>query len=130
MVAEVRPLAPASVELLRQTVLGLARKGRVDDRRMRQRDAVLISLLAHAGLRPQEARGLTWRNVRENTLLVDAPKTGQRRTVRLLAPLRQDLAGWRMVLGRPADSTPIIPAQDGGVWSEFAYEQWRGGIWR
>jgi integrase len=97
---------------------------------MRQRDAMLISVLAYAGLRPQEARGLTWRHVRDNTLLVDAPKTRQRRTVRLLSPLRQDLAEWRLALGRPADGTPVIPAQDGGPWSEVAYEQWRGGIWR
>jgi integrase len=60
---------------------------------------------------------------------VDAPKTGQRRTVRLLAPLRQDLAEWRLALGRPDDRTPIIPGADGGLWSEYAYEQWRGGIW-
>ncbi|MDQ1464194.1 MAG: hypothetical protein QOC73_1135 [Actinomycetota bacterium] len=25
--------------------------------------------------------------------------------------------------GRAADGTPIIPAQDGGTWSEYAYEQ-------
>jgi integrase len=24
---------------------------------------------------------------------------------------------------------PVIPAQDGGFWSEIAYEQWRSGIW-
>lgn len=127
--AERRTLAPATVERLRAAVVGLARKGRADDRKLRQRDAVLISLLAYAGLRPQEARGLTWGHVRENTLLIDAPKTGQRRTVRLLSPLRQDLAEWRLACGRPSDREPVIPAQDGGAWSEIAYEHWRAGIW-
>ena len=68
------------------------------------RDAALFSVLAYAGLRPSEALALTWPDVREKTLLVqralslgedDDTKTQHHRTVRLLAPLREDLGEWR-----------------------------------
>ena len=54
---EVRPLAPVTVEALRAV--------------SQERDAVLISVLAYAGLRPQEALGLCWVHVRARTLLVE-----------------------------------------------------------
>jgi integrase len=54
---EVRPLAPATVEALRQA--------------SGARDATRISVLAYAGLRPQEALALRWEDVRERTILVD-----------------------------------------------------------
>ena len=37
----------------------------------------------------------------ERTLTVAAAKTGRRRTVRFLGPLREDLLAWRMACGRP-----------------------------
>ena len=86
---EVRPLSPLNVEQLRSVAAKRRKHG--------ARDAALISLLAYAGLRPQEALALRWGDVRELTLLVEkaadgqggvkATKTGQARTVRLLAPL-------------------------------------------
>ena len=75
--AEVRPLPPATVEAMRAAC--------------EPRDATLISVLAYAGLRPQEALALRWQHVGQRTLTVYAPKTGQRRSVRLLAPLAEDL---------------------------------------
>jgi integrase len=92
---EVRPLAPAAVEALRGE-LG-------------HRDAVLVSLLAYAGLRPGEARMLRWGHVQERTLVIGAAKTGRRRTVRLLDSLAHDLREWRLACGRPADDRPVIP---------------------
>lgn len=53
---EVRALSPGTIEAMR-TALGV-------------RDASLISVLAYAGLRPGEALGLRWSDVRERTLLV------------------------------------------------------------
>ena len=59
------------------------------------RDATLISVLAYAGLRPGEALALQWRDVREQTILIeralslgqeDDTKTDAHRTVRLLVP--------------------------------------------
>jgi integrase len=98
----VRPLAPATVEAIRAL--------------LRPRDATFISLLAYAGLRPQEARALLWAHVQERTLVVHAPKTRrhstQPRSVRLLAPLAQDLREWRLLSGRPGGDLPVIPAMD------------------
>jgi integrase len=113
MHAEVRPLAPASVEALR-AALG-------------HRDAVLVSLMAYAGLRPGEARELRWGHVLDRTLVIGASKTGKRRTVRLLDPLATDLRERRMASGRPADDAPVIPRpSDGGVMSARSFNDWRG----
>jgi integrase len=68
--------------------------------RKRERDAVLLCVLAYAGVRPSEALALRFGDVAERTLLVERSlgpdgslkrtKTGQIRSVRLLAPLRED----------------------------------------
>ena len=57
----VTPLAPSAVEALRREMLA---RGRFDG-------ATLLSLLAYAGLRPEEALALQWRHVRERTLLIE-----------------------------------------------------------
>jgi integrase len=117
---EVRPLAPATVEGLRAA--------------SDPRDATLISVLAYGGLRPQEALALTWGHVRDRTLLIERAvslgeakdtKTRAHRTVRLLAPLREDLLAWRLQSGRPADGVLVFPGHDGGLWSETAWKNWR-----
>jgi integrase len=133
----VRPLAPATVEAIRKALRGGAgrdgRSTRRDVRALADRDAVMISLLAYAGLRPQEMRALRWSHVLDRTLVVHAPKTQRYRTaprsVRLLAPLAQDLREWRMASGRPGDDAPVIPALDGSEMTETAFEQWRGRAW-
>jgi integrase len=90
---------------------------------------VLVSLLAYAGLRPGEARELRWGHVGERTLVVNAHKTGRRRTVRLLEPLAQDLRGWRLASGRPADGKAVIPRpSDGEVMSAKSFNIWRGDM--
>jgi integrase len=111
---EVRPLAPQSVEALRAVLSA--------------RDATIVSVLAYAGLRPGELRTLRWQHVKERTLVVAAPKTGRRRTVPLLAPLRQDLAAWRLLSGRPADRELVFPSATGGQWSDRAFNEWRGRV--
>src|SRR5260370_571255 len=55
--AEVRPLAPSTIEAMRAAAT--------------TRDAVLLAVLAYAGLRPGEALALRWGDVRERTLLVE-----------------------------------------------------------
>ena len=135
--AEVRPLAPITVERIRQALLAGAGRDSASTRHdvlaLRDRDAVMVSLLAYAGLRPQEMRGLCWGHVQERTLIIHAPKTvrhrSQPRTVRLLAPLAQDLREWRLASGRPDDRTPVIPALDGAGMSENAFEMWRSRAW-
>src|SRR4051794_23830565 len=91
----VQAIPPSLIETMRGQLL---ERGRV-------RDATLLSLLAYAGLRPQEALALQWRHVRERTLLVEhAISDGQLkslknrrqpRTVDLLEALHDDLAVWR-----------------------------------
>jgi integrase len=118
---EVRPLAPATVEALR-VACG-------------PRDATLISALAYAGLRPQEAVALRWGDIRERTILIERAvslggeadtKTTAHRTVRLLAPLREDLLAWKLRSGRPRDTSPVFPGPEGRSWSKTSYDNWRG----
>jgi integrase len=118
--AEVRPLAPATVERMRAA--------------SSPRDATLISVLAYSGLRPGEALALRWGDVRERTILVERSlslgqakdtKTTAHRTVRLLAPLARDLAEWRLRSGRPDDDALVFPGHDRRLWSEPAYQSWR-----
>lgn len=109
--AEVLPLAPARIEALRAALTN--------------RDATITSLLAYAGLRPGELRGLRWRHVGQRTLLVDLEKTGARRSVRVLAPLRDDLGEWREASGEPTTDAHVFAATDGGAWSANAFEKWR-----
>ena len=109
---EVRPLAPVRVEAMRRAAANL-------------RDATIVSVLAYSGLRPGELRELLWCRVRERTLLVDAAKTGRRRTVRLLVPLAADLALWRAAAGDSGDDLPVFPDERGGVWTANGFEKWR-----
>lgn len=98
------------------------------------RDAAFVAVLAYAGLRPGEALGLRWGDVRERTILVQRSislgeeadtKTRQHRTVRLLAPLAADLRAWRMAAGRPDAVQLVFPGQDGQPWTQAAYQSWR-----
>ncbi|MGZ4268799.1 MAG: site-specific integrase, partial [Solirubrobacteraceae bacterium] len=93
-----------------------------------------MSVLAYAGLRPGEALALRWGDVRERTVLIqralslgteDDTKTTQHRTVRLLAPLKADLAAWRLASGRPGDDALAFPCRTGEPWTVAAYQSWR-----
>jgi integrase len=117
---EVQALSPSTVEAMR-SALGV-------------RDATLVSVLAYAGLRPGEALGLRWGDMRERTLLVQRSvtlgeeadtKTRQHRTVRLLAPLAADLRAWRLAANQPDDGGLVFPAKDGQPWTQAAYQSWR-----
>jgi integrase len=117
---EVRPLAPATVEALRAV--------------SRERDAVLMSVLAYAGLRPQEALGLSFAHVRDRTILVERAvslgelkdtKTRAHRTVRLLAPLQDDLRSWRCSCGRAAEGALVFPGPHGQPFTKTDWDNWR-----
>ena len=93
-------------------------------------------MLAYAGLRPSEALALHWSDVRAQTILVqralslgeDADtKTHQHRTVRLLAPLRDDLELWR---GSTSGNQLVFPGHDGEPWKLPAYQSWRRRAFR
>ena len=124
------PCAPYRQRPSRRSVESSSRGGRV-------RDATLVSVLAYAGLRPGEALALRWGDVGERTILVERAaalgdvketKTGQTRSVRLLAPLAGDLREWRIKCGRPDDDALVFPTSDGRVWTEEHWRNWRQRI--
>ena len=105
----------------------------------RQRDALLVSLIAYAGLRPGELRALRLADVREGTILVQRAadpdglikptKTAPKRAVRLLSPLAQDLRERRLTIGRPPDSAPLLANDDRRPWDKSAWQMWRADRW-
>lgn len=121
----IRPLPPADIERLRAAMLAR------DD----QASAILVSVMAYAGLRPGEATALTWEDIGDRTILVERSndqdgevvetKTGAIRTVRLLEPLAEDLAAWRATRDNPAPSQPLVPRADGHGWNIDDYKNWR-----
>jgi integrase len=118
------PPSPVLVERMRAELLG----------KRQLRDATLVTLLAYAGPRPQEALALPWCNVRERSLLIDraqsdeglkGTKTGRTRSVRLLAPLAADLAAWRLASGRPDGDELVFPTAGGELWRDHDWRNWR-----
>jgi integrase len=96
-------------------------------------------VLAYSGIRPGEAPALRWGDVRDKTILVQRAlslgdesdtKTRAHRTVRLFAPLAQDLREWRMAAGRLSDRELIFPSDSGGPWTTPAYQSWRRRAFR
>lgn len=108
---EVHPLAPATVEALRQA--------------LPLREATIVSVLAYTGVRPGELRGLRWRHVKDQTIIVNAEKTRTRRTVRILSSVARDLAIWKDASGDPGGDEFVFPSSDGGEWSSNGFEKWR-----
>ena len=124
----VRPLAPVTVEAMRARLLAGEQL----------RDAVLVSVLAYAGLRPEEARALRWEDVGERTIRVERAaagstvketKTDEIRTVRLLEPLSRDLAQWRERCGGAAAGL-VFPTSRGTLWTDFDWRNWRRRVYR
>ena len=96
---EPEPVSPETVERIRA--------------QLDHYDATLVSVLAYAGLRPEsEAVTLTWGQVRERSLLIPASRKrgGRERSVRLLAPLAQDLMAWREASPNTGAAFPRVPA--------------------
>jgi integrase len=112
----VEPLAPVVVERIRLL--------------MKPADAMLVSILAYAGPRPEEALRLRWRDLGQRTLHVYAEKTGRPRVVDVLSPLAQDLAEWRLQSGRPSQSELIVPRRGGREWQEHDWRNWRRRIYQ
>ena len=114
----VRALTPNDVEAIRAE--------------LRPRDTAIVSCLAYSGPRPGELLRfpLSWEDVGERTVLYRQPKTKKPpRPVRLVGPLAQDLAEWRLAQARPV-SGPVFPAHDGGPWSIDEWRNWARRIFR
>jgi site-specific recombinase XerD len=61
---------------------------------------------------------------------VHASKTERPRTIKLLAPLAQDLAEWRLASGRPDQTALIFPTHDGDDWKLHDWQNWRRRIYQ
>jgi len=100
------------------------------------RDQALVSVLAYAGMRPEDALALEVRHLGRATLLVEQKNVdgtivaGQKvdrppRSIDLLGPLRQDLAEYLLATGRRAPKALLFPRLDGEPWRETDYRNWR-----
>ena len=117
---EVPPVPPATVE------------------RLRARDALMVSVLAYAGLRPQELLALHWEDVLSEAVVVRRKnvdgrlypytKTRQNRRVQLLAPLAADLAEWKLATGRRGGL--VVPRENGEPWTKHQYQHWRRHVYK
>lgn len=98
--------------------------------RGRERDVVLLELLAYAGLRPQsEAITLTWRGVRDRSLLIRDTKRGRERSVPLIPTLAQTLSEWRRRTGA-GKLTSIVAPTAAGPWSTSDWRNRRQRVFR
>ena len=127
---EAQPLVPLQVEHVAADLMA----------RGYEMSAVLVRLMAYTGLRPQEALGLHWYAVREQTLLVEVANADgelerlknrkrsrkRSRTVDLMTPVQEDLRTWRSACGDPADDQLVFAhATCGGLWRDEHYRTWR-----
>jgi integrase len=110
----VEPPEVLEVERIRAALLA---KGRMQD-------AVLVSLMAYAGLRPHEALELLWSDIQGRNIRVRAmKKVGARgRSVRLLKPLAADLS--QLKLKRSRNALVMINGR-GGQWTPTTFNNWR-----
>jgi integrase len=150
------PISPATIEAIRAVLLDPPPRGvpaSLAARRQRRgyhlaapgtpgtrpRDALIVSLLAYAGLRPGELRALRLSDIREHTILVQraaspdgsvkATKTGERRSVRVLRPLAQELREYRLAIGRPPATRLLLSDGEGRPWDKNAWQMWRADRW-
>jgi integrase len=70
-------------------------------KRMLPRGAMLVSLLAYSGPRPEEALRLAWRDVGAEALHFHDTKRHRERWTPMLTPLAADLREWGLACGRP-----------------------------
>jgi site-specific recombinase XerD len=108
-------IKPDQVEMIRQHLIASAGL----------RDVVLLELLAYAGLRPEsEAIALTWKHVRDRSLLIVDTKRGRERTVRLVAQLQQALVDWKPRTPHGPGKL-VIPPRPDRSWTDGTRDEWR-----
>ncbi|MDP9400041.1 MAG: tyrosine-type recombinase/integrase [Actinomycetota bacterium] len=122
---QVTPIPPATVELLRHQL-------------PTTRDRALVSVLAYAGLRPQEALALAVEDISDRSLFIHGAvadgslrpytKTRRHRFVRLLAALAQDLREYRLAVG--IGRGLLFPRPDGAPWRDTDYRNWRRRVFQ
>jgi integrase len=121
-------LAPAAVEAIRAWFLA--------QKPARLGDATLVSVMAYAGPRPEEAFAMKWSNLHGRRYLVEhknvdgeliakrpEDKKGGPRWIELPEAVVADLAEWRLAIGRPQGL--IFPKASGNPWSKSDRGNWR-----
>jgi integrase len=97
------------------------------------RDIAMLGLLAYAGLRPEEMYALRWMDVGAGVLTIDRAftagelkqsKTGQRRTVEIIAPLAADL---RLLRPKIVEGDALVAASETGGFLNT--NNWRNRVW-
>ena len=106
--AEVRPLTPNEIELLR-SCLG-------------RRDAAAVGVMAYAGLRPGEAWALTWDDIKDRTVRVHSQKTQTSRSVPIRPEVQRTLDEWRDIQG--AAGGLVFPDLTGKQVTEEGHKSW------
>ena len=124
---DIQPLWPTDTEAIRAAMQ--ARKSP-----FKLRDAVLVSVMAYAGLRPMEALALSWGGVGDDHLRIQKAKTKggifKPRTVpKIIQPLLDDLGAWREASANTTAKALVFPAENGGEWTPAAYNSWRKRVW-
>lgn len=139
---------PDTIERIREELIGKAATTRVDWRWSRDRDSVLVAVLAYAGLRPGEALAMTWRQLLDRHLWIThtipglddteqrdiengRTKTGKDRRVPLEAFLRLILLEWKARTGPHHEDSPVFPVRQGAdeCWTYNKWVNWRRAIW-
>lgn len=102
------------------------------------RDRTMVSVLAYAGLRPQELLALAVEDIAPRSLFVHAKnvdgailpytKTKRHRAVYLLGPLAQDLREY--MLAADVRAGRLFPRPDGSEWTESQYRSWRRHVYQ
>ena len=130
-----RPLPPLVIERIR---LLLEQRQTISDPARGWRDSCFVQLMAYAGLRPGEALALTWDDIGRQTIAVDKAvrdgtigptKTGTIRSVPMPWGLASDLHALREVTKR-LDHDLVLPAHDGGLWTQTDFKNWRTRVWK
>lgn len=130
-------ISPAQVEAIRRLMLagGWDRPSQRDPKKTVKarpdlRSAMIVSLLAYSGLRPEsEGVTLTWSRVRARSIFVppSLKRGGRERSVRLLEPLAEDLREWRRV--QPGTDL-VFPTAKGGPWSDEDWKNWQARVFK
>lgn len=103
--------------------------------------ATLVSLFAYTGARPEDLLALEVRHIGRATLLIEQKNVdgeilvGQKtdrppRSIDVLPPVRQDLAGYLLATGRRAPKALLFPRPDGRPWRETDYRNWRRRVFQ
>lgn len=128
---DVPPVAPARVEAMRVLFGAQSSRNGV-------RDATMVSLLAYAGLRPEEALALEVDDIGEKLRvrrknvdgkLLTYTKTRRKRSVPWSAPVvRQDVNEYLLATGIRRGL--LFPRMDGEPWRKHDYDNWRKRVYQ